>query len=191
MTKTTADRLAASADTTRSNASTLKSIGDGTGEQERFQSSWDENTQARVQVGQLWNQAIDTQTMANLLLVARIVDEVTRLSQLASLFAFDQRTANPFTRDCGLLALQGQAGCGAPGLGRTFGLGAQTADGGFARLSPASDAASVRDRLQQLQDIANGRNAAAPAKQPPGSPPRETDPINAALAALATAASGH
>lgn len=187
-TRDTANRVAAFARTGPSNLSALKATGDGAGEQERFQSAWDENTQARVQVGQLWNQAIDTQTMANMLIVTRLVDQITRLSQVANAIAYDPRAANPFTSDCGLLALQGRsgAGCVTPGPSRIAAAATRTADGGFVSLPPLADAASVRDRLRQLQTAANARDAASGFA--PAQAAAQNDQVRAALAALAMAA---
>ena len=80
------------------NLPNLNGVSQAAGTDERYQDSWDRNQSARLQNGQLMNQAIGVSASAVQLLNARLQEQIVRDSAASQLVQYDAPLANPFSR---------------------------------------------------------------------------------------------
>jgi soluble lytic murein transglycosylase-like protein len=132
------------------NVGQLQGDAQGVGAPERYHDSWDQNARLRLQNASLLNQAIDSQTQFALLLVARLVDQITRQSQTGQALRYDRTTSNPFRAECAPGRRDEQGRCVCPQ--HTEGGATNCAsDGVSLRSTPDALGTGAVDRLLQLQ----------------------------------------
>ncbi|SEF13271.1 hypothetical protein SAMN05444161_8904 [Rhizobiales bacterium GAS191] len=77
----------------RQNASLFQGLGGQIGSANGTQNGWDQNSQARVTSGQVWNQAVGLSSVTTQLWNQRLLDQLAGSSSIASLLSYDPAKA--------------------------------------------------------------------------------------------------